>query len=106
MWLIVVGLIIQFALYVRRLNSLMLSQPREAVELALEPWTDEQIRTGYQEYCKSPLDVKPFLPPKTGNRYIIVGGNGFVGAHHSFRIAAFTDLGLNELQAAGSYCTC
>jgi nucleoside-diphosphate-sugar epimerase len=79
MWAILAAVFVLGALYARRLNRLMQSQSPEALALAPKRWTDEEIKANYQQFCKAPLDVKPFLPSKTGNRYIVVGGNGFVG---------------------------
>jgi hypothetical protein len=79
MWTALAVLVILAALYAWRMNSLMLSQPAEALALAPHRWTDEEIKAAFKQHCESPLDVKPLLPPKTGNRYIVVGGNGFVG---------------------------
>ena len=84
MWLILLGLSFVAVLYAWRLNSLIVSQPREALGLSQKRWTDTEIQAAFREYNDSPLDVKPFLPPKTGNRYIVVGGNGFVGANPRF----------------------
>ena len=79
MWALVTSLVVLGGLYIWRLNKLMCSQSPEAIARSPKRWTDEEIRSAYQQHLDAPLDVKPHLPPKTGNRYIVVGGNGFVG---------------------------
>lgn len=62
--------------YVRFLNRSFVEAPPEAIGLVQERWTQEQIRAAYKKAQESPTDVKPFLRPKTGRRYIVVGGAG------------------------------
>ena len=47
-----------------------------AMNHAQKPWTEEEMREAYEEAQKSPIDVRPFLPPRKKRRYIVVGGSG------------------------------
>lgn len=65
--------------YLYRLNSILKSQPPDALKLSPHRWTEEEIRAAYDKYVKDPIDMRKSLPPRTGNRYIVVGGSGFTG---------------------------
>lgn len=57
----------------------MKSQPPDALVHSPVRWTDEVVLAAFRKHQESPVDIKPHLPPKISNRYIVVGGNGFVG---------------------------
>lgn len=49
----------------------------EALKWSPNRWTEEEILKAIQEEKKSPsVLTKDILPPPTGRKYIIVGGNG------------------------------
>ena len=75
----VLVLVISLALYFLKLNKLLLSQPPDALTLSPQRWTADEILTRYDEFRDSPISITPSLPPKQGNRYIVVGGSGFLG---------------------------
>jgi hypothetical protein len=66
-------------LYLRKINRVLLHQPAEAIALSPHRWTRKEIEDAYDEYLEAPIDVKAYIPPKTGHRYIVVGGSGFLG---------------------------
>ena|ERR1700761_2666877 len=65
--------------YLVHVNRVLRSQPPQAVSLRGKSWSDEDIRAAHVKYTQSLISIKESLPPKTGNRYIVVGGSGFVG---------------------------
>ncbi|KAH6682188.1 hypothetical protein F5X68DRAFT_137828 [Plectosphaerella plurivora] len=68
------------AIYLFRLNRAMSTVP-EDIQRAAEKhaWTEADLRETYNRVSASPLDSRPFLPPKLDRRYIVVGGSGLVG---------------------------
>ncbi|KAF9226322.1 NAD(P)-binding protein [Gyrodon lividus] len=62
------------------LNDRKLSQLPPAAE-ALSPvrFTPQRVLAAAESLSKAPITIDDFLPPKTGRRYIIVGGTGFLG---------------------------
>lgn len=48
----------------------------EAAKLAGKRFTQEQIQEAYKNAQTDPIDVRKFLPPKLGRRYIVTGGSG------------------------------
>ncbi|KAJ5846909.1 hypothetical protein N7534_010578 [Penicillium rubens] len=79
-WLIAAGLVGLGALYMWHVNSAMKIVPEEARKLSPHRWTVEEIEAAYKKSMKAPIDVTKSLPPKQSRRYVIVGGNGLVGA--------------------------
>ncbi|KAH9926777.1 NAD(P)-binding protein [Fomitopsis serialis] len=78
-WLVVGGLLL-LVLYIR-LNDAKLGRiPPEAAVLSPKRWTPEEVRRTVDELAASPASLlNEKLPPKTGRRYIITGGAGFLG---------------------------
>ncbi|KAF8122689.1 hypothetical protein EV363DRAFT_1553548 [Boletus edulis] len=63
------------------LNDRKLKQLPPEAELVFSParLTPERVRGAAETLSKNPVITKNFLPPKTGRRYIVVGGAGFLG---------------------------
>ncbi|KIP09747.1 hypothetical protein PHLGIDRAFT_86135 [Phlebiopsis gigantea 11061_1 CR5-6] len=67
-------------LYIWLNDSKLTRLPPEALCISPERWAEESIRECYASLKDGPtslLDGK--LPPRTGRRYIVVGGAGFLG---------------------------
>lgn len=64
------------ALYVVRVNAVMLRTPSEAEAHAGKPLTAERIRRALGEVKESGIDWYDNLPPRKERRYVIVGGSG------------------------------
>ncbi|KAJ5487790.1 hypothetical protein N7530_002090 [Penicillium desertorum] len=79
-WLIAASLVGLGALYMWHVNSAMKIVPEEARKLSPHRWTVEGIEAAYKKSVEAPIDVTKSLPPKQSRRYMIVGGNGLVGA--------------------------
>ncbi|KIJ63172.1 hypothetical protein HYDPIDRAFT_176195 [Hydnomerulius pinastri MD-312] len=62
------------------LNDRKLSQlPPEAEAFSPARFTPKGVLDASETLSQSPIAIKDFLPPKTGRRYIVVGGAGFLG---------------------------
>lgn len=48
----------------------------ELEKFAQKSWTKEQLLEAYKKAEQDPIDVRKFLPPKLGRRYIVTGGSG------------------------------
>ncbi|KZT41614.1 NAD(P)-binding protein, partial [Sistotremastrum suecicum HHB10207 ss-3] len=66
-------------LYLSKINGVMSRMTPEALSLSPNRWTSKEIQEAYEAYVASPVPVQDSLPPKTGRRYIVVGGSGFLG---------------------------
>ncbi|TFK99998.1 NAD-P-binding protein [Pterulicium gracile] len=53
--------------------------PKEVLGVSPHRWTPEEVKEAYKRQLSSPQDILPRLPPKTGRKYIVVGGAGFLG---------------------------
>jgi len=73
---ILLGALIVFAFYLIHVNVALSGVPGEAKALSPSRFTKEAIFDTYRRLLKKPIKVK--LPPKTGRRYIVVGGSGFL----------------------------
>ncbi|KAG5637125.1 hypothetical protein H0H81_005718 [Sphagnurus paluster] len=74
-------LFLAFLVFYGWLNNLKITHiPKAAVALSPKRLTPESVRKLASQLAKSPpISIKEQLPPKTGRRYIIVGGGGFLG---------------------------
>ena len=63
-------------LYLYRRTLSMTGTPPEALKLSPQRWTQQEILDAYETVKRNPIDVTKSLPPKTGRRYIVVGGSG------------------------------
>ncbi|KAG6909170.1 hypothetical protein DXG01_001797 [Tephrocybe rancida] len=67
-------------LYARINNRRLLRLPDEVAALSPERWTPGYSRKAAEKLAKSPsITINEQIPPKTGRRYIVVGGGGFLG---------------------------
>jgi nucleoside-diphosphate-sugar epimerase len=67
-------------LYLYHVNRGMGSTPPEAVAQSPHRWTESEIRSTFERISKSPIDIRPHLPPvQQQRRYVVVGGSGLVG---------------------------
>ncbi|KAG6901666.1 hypothetical protein C0995_009382 [Termitomyces sp. Mi166 len=61
-------------------NRRLLRLPEEVIALSPKRWTSGYVREAAAQLAKAPLlTINEQLPPKTGRRYIVVGGGGFLG---------------------------
>ncbi|KAF8067715.1 3-beta hydroxysteroid dehydrogenase/isomerase family-domain-containing protein [Lyophyllum atratum] len=73
-------LLAALSLYVRLNNRRLTRLPEEVVALSPQRLTPESVRERAGHLAKSPpITIKEQLPPRTGRRYIVVGGGGFLG---------------------------
>ena len=63
-------------LYLRHVDHAIAVPPPEAIALSPQRWSQEAIAQAAKEMEQFPLSAVPHLPPKTGRRYIVVGGSG------------------------------
>ncbi|CAL1708960.1 unnamed protein product [Somion occarium] len=75
-WLTVLIIPTLYALYVW-LNDAKLKRPPG--NLGSEPWTQEFIQETFARVSEKPDLLEGQLPSKTGRRYIVIGGAGFLG---------------------------
>lgn len=68
--------IILIVLYLIQLNTKMSGTPEEALKISPHRWTTNEIRETYERISQKPIDLKPYLPPKLGRRYIVTGSSG------------------------------
>lgn len=62
-------------LYVRINDSkLMRLPPSVAKAFQSERWTEEDVKKEFIRMQEKPMNIEGKLPPKTGRRYIVVGG--------------------------------
>ena len=67
---------ILFITYLIHVNIALSAVPAEAKALSPHRFTAEAIRKTYDKLRKDPIKLD--LPPRTGRRYIVVGGAGFL----------------------------
>ena len=94
-WLSILASIpLLFYLYVRANDAKIAQLPPEAVALSPKRWTSEDVkRTASSAALTSPsasLFSPEELPPKTGRRYIVVGGVSSIFVAWSFAVCART----------------
>ncbi|TBU47054.1 NAD(P)-binding protein [Dichomitus squalens] len=72
-----------FYVYVRANDAKIAQLPPEAVAFSPKRWTSEDVRQTARSAALTSPSVSLFspdeLPPKTGRRYVVVGGAGFLG---------------------------
>ncbi|KAF1815941.1 putative 3-beta hydroxysteroid dehydrogenase/isomerase family protein [Eremomyces bilateralis CBS 781.70] len=66
-------------IYLLRVNRALSSLPDEARKLSPHRFTSTEIRECARRLEGRTLDLKDHLPPRTGRRYVVTGGSGFVG---------------------------
>ena len=83
---VIVGLLVCLVIYLGLVQRAMLSAPPDAINLTQKRWTTKQMQERLKELESAPIDVKKSLPPKTGRRYIVVGGSGKPTFGHSINL--------------------
>lgn len=63
-------------LYLFHVNCSLTSTPSEVHNISPTRFDKITIKRNYERLLKNPISVD--LPPKTGRRYIVVGGAGFL----------------------------
>ncbi|KAH9477846.1 3beta-hydroxysteroid-dehydrogenase/decarboxylase isoform 1 [Psilocybe cubensis] len=77
---LVSALIILLICYVRRNDSILTSIPSSVLAFGPKRTTDQDVLATAERLANSPsLESREVLPPRTGRRYIVVGGGGFLG---------------------------
>lgn len=64
------------ALYLWKVNQLLLGTPDEIRQVAGQRWTPEQLRRVYERLQDEPIDHTDKLPPRLERRYVVTGGSG------------------------------
>lgn len=82
-----ISVYIYFVLNDRKLSQL----PPDAKVFSPNRFTTESVLAAFRQHQEEPIDAGRFLPPKTGRRYIVVGGvsvnpAAFSSAALTFRI--------------------
>lgn len=72
----VILLAVGSVLYLWRINHLMKTVPKEALEASPDRWTRQQVRETYERLLKKPISFAEHLPPKQDRRYVVIGGSG------------------------------
>ena len=87
-------IVVLLVIYLQKVNNGMSAVPADALALSPTRWTIDTIKESYNAYTSSPKNMSSYLPPRTGNRYIVVGGSGFLGKQSSLAIALLPSYGL------------
>lgn len=61
-------------LYIRANDAKIMRLPPEAATFSPKRWTEEDAKQGAKAIREKPVTIDGVLPPKTGRRYIVVGG--------------------------------
>ena len=69
-------------LYLFLVNRRLSSTPSQVQAISPTRYDEGTIKANYERLSKSPIVVN--LPPKTGRRYIVVGGTGFLPGSSRF----------------------
>ena len=70
------GAAVLLCLYVLHVNRGLSSVPNEAASLSPTRFDAAAVTAAHARLCSNPISI--VLPPKTGRRYIVVGGGGFL----------------------------
>ncbi|KAI0944932.1 hypothetical protein AcV7_001602 [Taiwanofungus camphoratus] len=78
-WLLVFSFVL-FVLYVRGNDAKLSRIPPEAAAFSPDRWTEDELQRTHKSLVGSPKSLlRGKLPPRTGRRYIVIGGAGFLG---------------------------
>ncbi|EPQ53633.1 NAD P-binding protein [Gloeophyllum trabeum ATCC 11539] len=79
-WLIVSGVLVALlVIYIKQNDRKLMQLPPEAASFNPKRMTAESSREAAERLANQPKLIEDYLPPKTGRRYIVVGGAGFLG---------------------------
>ncbi|OCH93928.1 NAD(P)-binding protein [Obba rivulosa] len=80
LWLLIAAVFVLAYLYVRTNDSKLAKLSPEASALTPERWNAKAVQNTAAMLADSPYILRAeSLPPRTGRRYIVVGGAGFLG---------------------------
>ncbi|EJD05372.1 NAD-binding protein [Fomitiporia mediterranea MF3/22] len=65
--------------YVQQNDRKLCAVPPAVANVASHHWSDEEIKAEYARIQANPIDIRSVLPPRTGRKYIVIGGAGFLG---------------------------
>lgn len=74
--LYIAGFVVALVAYLWQCDRAISTTHPEAAKLVQKRWTKEQVLEAYKKAESDPIDVRKFLPPKLGRRYIVTGGSG------------------------------
>lgn len=87
LWMLSGAIATLLGLYLLRLNRQLSSTPKEVQSISPR-LNQSTIRATYERLSKDPITID--LPPKTGRRYIVVGGGGFLpGRYYSGSVTRY-----------------
>ncbi|KAK7452175.1 hypothetical protein VKT23_012278 [Stygiomarasmius scandens] len=66
-------------LYIRFNDRALENIPKRALEVSPKRCTPQDVLSTAQSLSANPVSIDDQIPPKTGRRYIVVGGAGFLG---------------------------
>ncbi|KAJ7598597.1 NAD-P-binding protein [Mycena floridula] len=73
-------LIVEWLRFVQK-NDAFIAWSPQALAQSPRRWRSSDIDAVIQLHSQSPIKIEDRLPPRTGRRYIVTGGAGFVGGH-------------------------
>lgn len=71
--------------YLRHNDKRLSTTPNRAIALSSKRWTTHDVQMSYKALRESPITVSEHLPPKTGRRYIVIGGVSQIVRHYLFQ---------------------
>lgn len=75
----IAGALLTIAAYLWHVNRSLSGTPDSIAPLAGKAYTAEAVKDHYAKIRKEGLNYADHLPPKTGRRYIVTGGAGYLG---------------------------
>lgn len=75
-WLlgILAAILLFFYLYIRKNDQSLTRLPLEALAISPTRYTPEMARSAAKQFAEQNPSILDHLPPRTGRRYIVVGG--------------------------------
>jgi hypothetical protein len=74
--IVIVGFVLLVCLYLYHVNRALGTVVADARALGGAKWTTKDLDKAWEQEEKDPIDIRKFLPPKQGRRYIVIGGAG------------------------------
>ena len=81
MWVWLLGLSaipLLLYLYIRQNDKCLTRLTPEALAFSPTRYTEDVARTAAKRFAEHPISALDHIPPKTGRRYIVVGGVSFL----------------------------